>query len=183
MLHNIVKFQKVMMRDMSKDSLARAVERFGQALEGSGMPRMPARVFAYVLAEDSDRYTAAQLAEGLQVSPAAISGAVRYLVDTGLLIRERAPGRRGDIFRVLDGDIWATITTARKPMIDNFIAAVDDAIALVGAESPGGRRLVETADFLRFTRADLEDLPRRWASYRDELRAQQVGARSANAPG
>jgi DNA-binding transcriptional regulator GbsR (MarR family) len=167
---------------MSND-LSRAVERFGQALEGSGMARMPARVFAYVLAEDSDRYTAAQLAEGLQVSPAAISGAVRYLVDTGLLIRERAPGRKGDIFRVLDGDIWTTITTARKPMIDNFIAAVDDAIALVGADTPGGRRLVETADFLRFTRADLDDLPRRWASYREKVNAQQIGTRATRTPG
>jgi DNA-binding transcriptional regulator GbsR (MarR family) len=167
---------------MSND-LFRAVERFGQALEGSGMARMPARVFAYVLAEDSDRYTAAQLAEGLQVSPAAISGAVRYLVDTGLLIRERAPGRKGDIFRVLDGDIWTTITTARKPMIDNFIAAVDDAIALVGADTPGGRRLVETADFLRFTRADLDDLPRRWASYREKVNAQQIGTRATGTPG
>jgi DNA-binding transcriptional regulator GbsR (MarR family) len=168
---------------MSDDPLFQAVERFGQALEGSGMARMPARVFAYVLADDADRYTAAQLAEGLQVSPAAISGAVRYLVDTGLLIKERAPGRRGDIFRVVDGDIWSTITTARKPMIDNFIAAVDDAIALVGEETPGGRRLVETADFLRFTRADLEDLPRRWASYRDDVNAQQIGTRAAKAPG
>jgi DNA-binding transcriptional regulator GbsR (MarR family) len=168
---------------MSDDPLFQAVERFGQALEGSGMARMPARVFAYVLADDADRYTAAQLAEGLQVSPAAISGAVRYLVDTGLLIKERAPGRRGDIFRVVDGDIWSTITTARKPMIDNFIAAVDDAIALIGEETPGGRRLVETADFLRFTRADLEDLPRRWASYRDDVNAQQIGTRAAKAPG
>lgn len=168
---------------MSNDPLFRAVERFGQALEGSGMPRMPARVFAYVLAEDSDRYTAAQLAEGLQVSPAAISGAARYLVDNGLLIRERAPGRRGDVFRVLDGDIWATITNARKPMIDNFIVAVDDAIALVGEKTPGGQRLVETADFLRFTRADLDDLPRRWASYRDEVSAQAKGPRAAEAPG
>ena len=168
---------------MSSDSLFRAVERFGQALEGSGMPRMPARVFAFVLAEDSERYTAAELAEGLQVSPAAISGAVRYLVNTGLLIKERVPGRRGDIFRVLDGDIWSTITTARKPMIDNFIAAVDDAIALVGADTPGGRRLVETADFLRFTRADLDDLPRRWASYREAVKAQQIGAGAAKAPG
>jgi DNA-binding transcriptional regulator GbsR (MarR family) len=163
---------------MTSDHLFQAVERFGQALEGSGMPRMPARVFAFVLADDSDRYTAGQLAEGLQVSPAAISGAVRYLVDTGLLIRERAPGRRGDIFRVPDGDIWATITTARKPMIDNFIAAVDDAIALVGVDSPGGKRLVETADFLRFTRADLEDLPRRWAAYREEMEAPKARARS-----
>jgi DNA-binding transcriptional regulator GbsR (MarR family) len=168
---------------MNSDPLFQAVERFGQALEGSGMARMPARVFAYVLADDADRYTAGQLAEGLQVSPAAISGAVRYLVDTGLLIKERAPGRRGDIFRVVDGDIWSTITTARKPMIDNFIAAVDDAIALVGKDTPGGRRLVETADFLRFTRADLEDLPRRWASYRDEVNAQQLRPRGAKAPG
>jgi len=161
---------------MSSDSLSRAVERFGQALEGSGMPRMPARVFAYVLADDSEAYTAADLAEGLQVSPAAISGAARYLVDTGLLIRERAPGRRGDILRVLDGDIWSTITKARRPMIDAFIAAVDDAIMLVGADTPGGHRLVETADFFRFTRADLEDLPRRWAAYREELGARQAGA-------
>jgi DNA-binding transcriptional regulator GbsR (MarR family) len=147
------------------------------------MPRMPARVFAYVLAEDSDRYTAAQLSEALQVSPAAISGAVRYLVDTGLLIKERVPGRRGDIFRVADGDIWATITTARKPMIDNFITAVDDAVALVGADTPGGQRLVETADFLRFTRADLEDLPRRWATYREDAATQRGDARRAKAPG
>lgn len=164
---------------MSNEALFQAVERFGQALEGSGMARMPARVFAFVLADDADRYTAAQLAEGLQVSPAAISGAVRYLVDTGLLIKERVPGRRGDCFRVVDGDIWSTITTARKPMIDNFITAVDDAIALVGKDTPGGQRLVETADFLRFTRADLEDLPRRWASYRDEVNAQQVAPRGA----
>ena len=168
---------------MTNDPLFRAVERFGQALEGSGMPRMPARVFAYVLAEDSDRYTAAQLSEGLQVSPAAISGAVRYLVDTGLLIKERMPGRRGDIFRVVDGDIWATITTARKPMIDNFIAAVEEAITLVGAETPGGQRLVETADFLRFTRADLDDLPRRWATYRSDAARRRGDARVAKTPG
>ncbi|HEX5861568.1 MAG TPA: MarR family transcriptional regulator [Nocardioides sp.] len=168
---------------MTSDRLFRAVERFGQALEGSGMPRMPARVFAYVLAQDSDGYTASQLSEGLQVSPAAISGAVRYLVDTGLLLKERVPGRRGDIFRVVDGDIWATITTARKPMIDNFIAAVDDAIALVGADTPGGQRLVETADFLRFTRADLEDLPRRWAAYREDTATQRGEARVAKTPG
>jgi DNA-binding transcriptional regulator GbsR (MarR family) len=168
---------------VTPDPLFRAVERFGQALEGSGMPRMPARVFAYVLAEDSDRYTAAQLSEALQVSPAAISGAVRYLVDTGLLIKERVPGRRGDLFRVADGDIWATITIARKPMIDNFIAAVDDAVALVGADTPGGQRLVETADFLRFTRADLEDLPRRWARYREDAATERGDARRAKTPG
>jgi hypothetical protein len=53
---------------------------------------MPARVVAYVLAEVSDRSTAGDIAAGLRVSPAAISGAVRYLVQAGLLGKEREPG-------------------------------------------------------------------------------------------
>jgi DNA-binding transcriptional regulator GbsR (MarR family) len=82
---------------MADQDLLRAVERFAQTMEMSGMPRMAARVFAYVLAEDSDRYTAADLADGLRVSPAAVSGAVRYLVDARLLFREREPGTRSDL--------------------------------------------------------------------------------------
>ena len=50
---------------------------FAFLLTESGVPRMPARVFASVLAEDAGALTAAELAERLQVSPAAISGAVR----------------------------------------------------------------------------------------------------------
>ena len=41
---------------------------------------MPARVFSALLATDSGRLTAAELAERLQISPAAVSGAVRYLI-------------------------------------------------------------------------------------------------------
>ena len=43
------------------------------------MGRMPARAFAAILAADDGRRTAAELAELLEVSPAAVSGAVRYL--------------------------------------------------------------------------------------------------------
>ena len=47
------------------------------------MPRMAARIFAYLLAEDADEYTVAELATGPRVSAAAISGSTRYLVDAG----------------------------------------------------------------------------------------------------
>ena len=43
------------------------------------MQRMPARVFAALLASDDGALTSAELGEQLQVSPAAVSGAVRYL--------------------------------------------------------------------------------------------------------
>ena len=40
--------------------LAAAVERLGQTLESMGIPRMPARVFAFILADDQSTYTAAE---------------------------------------------------------------------------------------------------------------------------
>jgi DNA-binding transcriptional regulator GbsR (MarR family) len=59
-------------------AIARFVERFALTLLKTGLPRMPARVFAALLTAPDGRLTAAELAERLQVSPAAISGAVRY---------------------------------------------------------------------------------------------------------
>jgi MarR family len=153
---------------MENDNLLRAVERFAQTLEMAGMPRMAARVFAYVLAEDSDRYTAAQLAEGLHVSPAAISGAVRFLVDSRLLFREREPGNRSDLYRVYDDDVWRAIMSARIPLIDRFAVAIDDAVALLDPDSPGARRLVETREFFGFIQKEMWEVMERWSDHRRE---------------
>lgn len=53
---------------------------------------MPARVFTALLVADDGKLTVAELAEMLQVSPAAVSNAVRYLQQTRLVEREREPG-------------------------------------------------------------------------------------------
>ena len=54
---------------------------------------MPARVFAALLIAPDARLTAAELAERLQVSPAAISGAVRYLVQVRMVASGAGTGR------------------------------------------------------------------------------------------
>jgi len=151
---------------VSDDALARAVERFGTTLEGAGMPRMASRVFAYVLAEDRDRYTAKQLAEGLDVSPAAISGAVRYLTEAGLLLKERNPAGRGDVYAVTEGDVWSTIMQAREPMVARFVSAVEDAMELLPEGSPGYRRMAETRDFFAFTLEDMGGVVQRWKAWK-----------------
>jgi DNA-binding transcriptional regulator GbsR (MarR family) len=150
--------------------LAQAVERLGHVLEDSGVPRMPARVFAYILAEDRDRYTAAELAEGLQVSPAAISGAVRYLTQTHLVVKERRPFGRGDLYRVVDGDIWGTIMTARLAQMDHYVASLDKAASLLEPDSPGRARVEETRDYFAFARDGMAELTQRWG----ERRAQRT---------
>ena len=146
--------------------LLRAVERIALVLSETGIPRMPARVFAYVLAEDAERYTAAELAEGLRVSPGAISGAVRYLTSARLLAREREPGRRADHYRVYDSDVWGTIIRARLPNLRDWETALDDALQDIGTAGPGGRRLQETRDFYSFMRVETEAMLNRWSQRR-----------------
>ena len=148
------------------DDLLRGVERFALILNGSGMPRMASRVFAYVLAEDSDRYTAAELAEGLRVSPAAISGALRYLLDTRMIFKEREPGTRADLYRIYDDDVWSAIMNARIPLLKHYEDAIADVIDQLGVESRGGQRLVETRDFFAFIRQEMSDAMARWPAYR-----------------
>ncbi len=130
---------------------------------------MAARVFAYTLAEDSDRYTAAELADGLRISPAAVSGAVRFLTSTRLLFRERVPGKRAEVYRVYDDDVWSTIMSARIPVLDQWRSAMCDAADIVGPDTRGGRRLLETEEFFRFMRDETAAMMERWQHHRRGL--------------
>ncbi|GAB2692153.1 GbsR/MarR family transcriptional regulator [Thalassiella azotivora] len=151
------------------ERLLRAVERLAQALEQTGMPRMAARVFSYVLAEDSDRYTAAELASGLRVSPAAISGAVRYLVQVRMLSKEREPGMRSDLYRVHDDDVWQRIVAGEVEMLHAWTTTLDEVIDLVEPGRAGARRLEETRAFFAFLAEELPAMLEKWGARRAEL--------------
>jgi DNA-binding transcriptional regulator GbsR (MarR family) len=131
---------------------------------------MPARVFAYVLAEDAECYTATELATGLRVSPAAISGAVRYLVQVGLLTREREPGARSDHYRVFDSDVWGVITASQLPVIQNYQDAAAEGARVLKAGSAGARRMRETEEYFAFLLAEMELIQQRWRDRRHTLR-------------
>ena len=145
--------------------MARFVERFGSVLEEGGVPRMPARVFAALLATDSGRLTAAELAERLQISPAAVSGAVRYLIQTSLIAREREPGSRRDVYR-LHNDVWYEAIVNREPLLRRWQREIEQGVEAVGAGSPAGRRLAETAEFFAFLQAEMPALLERWRAQR-----------------
>jgi hypothetical protein len=151
------------------DDLLRFVERFAMVLAESGIPRMPARVFAYVLAEDSERYTAAELASGLRISLAAVSGAVRYLVQVGLLAREREPGSRSDHYRIFDEDVWGMIVSKRLPLIQAHEDAAAEGAKLLRPGSPGAWRMRETQEFYAFLRSEQHQFIERWRRHRRNL--------------
>jgi DNA-binding transcriptional regulator GbsR (MarR family) len=153
--------------DAERATLLRFVERFALVLRESGMQPMPARVFAYALADDADRYTAAELADGLQVSPAAISGAVRQLVQIGFLVREREPGTRSDLYVLDDAHLWTRFVSAELQALRRFQDVVGSGIDLLGTDRPGGRRLAETREFLAFLHEVLADAVARWPEERE----------------
>src|SRR5260370_34655299 len=89
------------------EAVRRFIEDFASALAEMGVPRMPARVFVALLTSDAGRLTAAELAAQLRASPAAMSGAVRYLIHIGLVRRGGEARFRPPFYRgpadVLDG--------------------------------------------------------------------------------
>jgi hypothetical protein len=136
---------------------------------------MPARVFAYVLADDAERYTAAELASGLRVSPAAISGAVRHLVQLGYLGKERMPGQRTDTYHIYDRDVWGSIIMQQDGALAGYEAIAAEGAAVLG-DTPGGRRLRETAEFFAFLRAEQPMIIERWHAHRQSLPGKGSGA-------
>ncbi|MBM7171898.1 MarR family transcriptional regulator [Streptomyces sp. G44] len=132
------------------------------------MPRMPARVFAALLASDSGALTAAELGERLRVSPAAVSGAVRYLAQQHMISREREPGTRRDLFRV-HGNQWYEAIGNRDTVIKRWENALREGVAGLGADTPAGRRLAETLAFFEFIEAELAAMMDRWRVHREGL--------------
>ena len=143
---------------------ARFVERFALVLTEAGMARMPARVFACVLAAEDGRLTAAQLAERLQVSPAAISGATRYLQQVQMLLRDREPGERRDHFRLAD-DLWYEAYANRGEMLQRWIDTLTRGLADVGPNAAA--RIEDSRAFFAFLQAELPALMERWRAQRD----------------
>jgi DNA-binding transcriptional regulator GbsR (MarR family) len=137
----------------------------GSIMFDTGLARMPSRVFAALLASDEGQMTAAELADQLKASPAAISGAVRYLAQIGLVARERESGSRRDHF-VLHEDVFYELMAQDVRSITRWESGLRDGIANLGANTPAGQRITRTLDFFEFMRAELTDMMERWQAER-----------------
>jgi DNA-binding transcriptional regulator GbsR (MarR family) len=147
-----------------EQAVRRFIERFAAGLVQAGVPPMPARVFATLLATDSGRLTAAELAAQLNASPAAISGAVRYLELLGMIGREREPGSRRAQFAVFD-DAWYEASVRQDQAIARWVSAARDGIEVLGPDTPAGQRMAETLDFFLFLQEETVELMARWRAH------------------
>jgi DNA-binding transcriptional regulator GbsR (MarR family) len=146
----------------------RYVERLAGTLVEMGTNRMGARVFAALVASEEGRVPAAELGRRLQASPAAISGAVRYLEQAGMLHREREPGSRRDLY-ALHTNLWLETIVDRGRLMDRWGDRMREGVDVLGPQTPGGKRLRETAAFFEFISKELPVMLERWRDHRATL--------------
>src|ERR671910_3407483 len=143
-------------QQLSDPAVRSFIERFALVLAAAGMQRMAARAFAALLVSEDGSLTAREFAELLQVSPAAVSGSVRYLENARMVRRARRPGERTDHW-TLGGDTWYEAVGTRTDIVDGLAAALDDGLAVVTPGGEAAERIAEMRDFFAFLG---EEMPR-----------------------
>ncbi|QUQ68890.1 GbsR/MarR family transcriptional regulator [Kutzneria sp. CA-103260] len=151
------------MTERDDEAVSKFIERFALVLADSGVPRMPARVFVALLASENGQLTAGELAEQLSVSPAAVSGAVRYLTQVHLIVREREPGSKRDHYRVR-GNSWYESAMNRERLLTLWSEALLEGVDAVGRSTDAGSRLRESVEFFEFLRVEIPMVLERWRS-------------------
>ena len=152
-----------MAADDPGEPLLEYVERFASVLVAAGFPGMSARVLAALHITDSGRLTAAELAEMLRISPAAVSAAVRYLTGLGLVQKERVPGSRRDHYR-MPANVWEEVVRLQSQVLVRWARVLTEGVDVVGPGTPAGERMARYAAFFEFANSRYPLLFEGWAA-------------------
>lgn len=150
---------------MTDEPTAEFIEGLALVLTRAGMPRMASRVFAAILASDSGDLTAKEIGDALDVSAAAVSGAVGYLTRTGLAIRGRTPGARVDHYAVHD-TTWAEAIATESRHLGEMSAWLSKGAEAADPGSAVRSRLDETRAFFDFVAKEMPLMIERWRTSR-----------------
>jgi DNA-binding transcriptional regulator GbsR (MarR family) len=144
------------------------IEHISMTFADLGFPRMAARILFVIMCAEEDSLTAAQIAERLGISPAAVSGAVRYLVQIRLVHRAPVPGSRRDTYRLPD-DAWYEASVLKSALYKIFSELAQEGVAALGGESTdAGARMAQMRDYFEFIHNELPTLLDRWEDHKSK---------------
>jgi DNA-binding transcriptional regulator GbsR (MarR family) len=133
-----------------------------------GVPKMAGRVLGYLLVCDPAEQTAAQVAEALDASKGAISGATGWLVRTKLIERLHVRGERADRFR-LRPEAWADQLRDEATMRETRTLLGQGLEALAGTPPTRPARLQELDAFYAWLERRMPTLWEEWQQHKQEL--------------
>jgi predicted transcriptional regulator len=168
----LIVYSRTVVEKRSELELRAFVEQMAMFLADWGFPRMAARVLMTLMAADEERLTAGELAERLDVSAAAISGAVRYLQQLQLIVRTPVPGSRSDAYEV-PADAWYTAAIVKGGLYKRLADLSEQGVKALGEGGAGRERIAEMRDFFLFLDEEVGKLLDRWVAERDRSRAAE----------
>ncbi|MCK2222011.1 helix-turn-helix domain-containing protein (plasmid) [Actinomadura sp. ATCC 31491] len=120
---------------------------------------MTARVFAALFISESGSLTAVELVQRLQVSPATISHAVRWLEQRELVARERE-GRH--MRYLVDTEVWYRAWAASTRSMARWADTARQGAQILGTGTPAGDRLHTTSQFFELLGHDMAQAAEHW---------------------
>ncbi|WP_433299183.1 helix-turn-helix domain-containing protein [Actinoplanes sp. CA-030573] len=123
-------------------------ETFTTLMMASGLPHIAARVLTCLYTSDAGSYTAAELVQRLQVSPASISKAVALLDHQGLMRREQ-DDRRRERYAVDDDALYQSMIASAR-VNAQLAETARQGVGVLGAGTPAAARLENVARFVDF---------------------------------
>ncbi|SER72401.1 hypothetical protein SAMN05443377_10794 [Propionibacterium cyclohexanicum] len=148
------------------------VANFGALMAASGMPGLTGHVFALLLAAPDAQLTARQIGESLHISPAAVSGATKYLADVGITRRLRVPGSRQVMHALVNEDWYDILLTRNNVMEATRSLLLAGCQAAGGPDTRAGRRLWLNAELFKRLGAALGETMEKWRAERPGILAQ-----------
>lgn len=136
-------------------------EQLAVVLTDHGLQRMTSRVLATLLFTEQTSLTMGELAEILNASAGAISGALKMLTSVGLAERVAVPASRREHYRLRD-NAWAILFTSQNETIAAMQAAADAGLAATDRHGVAFERLAQMRDFYTFLLSELPALLDRW---------------------
>ena len=123
---------------------------------------MAGRVTAWLLLSEPPVQSLTEIAEGLDVSKAAVSTAARSLLQAGLVERVSEPGRRGDCYRSVAGHMDAVLHLDRIEALGRLVQRCLRLVADKDQAQSNYVQLHELSDFLSFLESEIPGLMGRW---------------------
>ena len=147
------------------------VEEVALGVERQGLFRMAGRVLGWLLICDPPEQTSGQIAEVLQASKGSISGAMKFLVPSGLVERFSRPGDRRNYYRCRPG-AWPDLARDQSRQYDDFRRLALRGLELL-ADAPAARR--ERLQGMHDLYAWLErEMPALWERWRREHQEKET---------
>ena len=151
---------------MPDEATRRYADELASLLDAAGVPRMPSRVLMALLTSPRGELTAEQVASVLDISAAAVSGAIRYLQSVQLIRIGSIPGTRRRLYSLAPH--WYTATLTRLSLYGELSGLAGNRPPAIGPDTPAGRRVQEMADFYGFLNRKFPELLSEWEQQRTQ---------------